>query len=320
VLDGKVGIHDKQFVYELDFKPQTDGKPFVEELWARRKVGYLLDQIRINGEQKELVDEVVRLAKGYGITTPYTSYLIMPDAPVELASAEASTVSGRLRRGYYAPPALNQSGFGGGGRAEGHSQERLEDFAKRLQKKEGELGNKRGAYQDETFARLPADRPDSDSNVAATRPAAQAAQERFADAKRLKSTLDKARWNYEQGKLLENQVRKLGVDLSVSTKDLKNQSQIQATAIRRVAKRNCMEFGGVWIDEAFTERTPTLSIKAQSDAYFQILERQPQMKEVFQLGNHVVWITPNGTGLVIDTADGKDQMSDQEIDILFASN
>ena len=50
-------------------------------------MGYLLDQIRLNGEDKELVEEVVRLSKRYGITTPYTSYLIMPDAPLEVASA-----------------------------------------------------------------------------------------------------------------------------------------------------------------------------------------------------------------------------------------
>ena len=59
----------------------TTGKDFVEQLWARRKVGYLLDQIRVNGEKKELVDEVVALAKRYGITTPYTSYLVVPDGP-----------------------------------------------------------------------------------------------------------------------------------------------------------------------------------------------------------------------------------------------
>ena len=80
-----------------------------------------------------------------------------------------------------------------------------------------------------------------------------------------------------------------------------------------------MEIGGVWIDAAFTTSTPTVTVKAQSDAYFQILQRQPQMKDVFRLGNHVVWITPNGTGLVIDTTDGADQMTDREIDALFSS-
>src|SRR5262245_8088827 len=79
-LTGTVGKEKKEFVYELTFPEKTgDGKEFVEHLWARRKVGYLLDQIRATGENKELVAEVVNLAKKYGITTPYTSYLVVPD-------------------------------------------------------------------------------------------------------------------------------------------------------------------------------------------------------------------------------------------------
>ena len=34
---------------------------------------------------------------------------------------------------------------------------------------------------------------------------------------------------------------------------------------------------------------PTVTIKAMSPAYFRLLERQPQMREVFQLGKRVVW-------------------------------
>ena len=51
-----------------------------------------------------------------------------------------------------------------------------------------------------------------------------------------------------------------------------------------------------------------------SDAYFRILERQPEIKEVFRLGNHLVWITPSGTALVIDTSDGKEKLTDEEIE------
>src|SRR5207248_1994319 len=90
-LTGQVGKEAREFVYELTFPKSTeekDSKDFVEHLWARRKVGYLLDQIRATGENKELVAEVVSLAKKYGITTPYTSHLIVPDgvAPVVPAS------------------------------------------------------------------------------------------------------------------------------------------------------------------------------------------------------------------------------------------
>jgi Ca-activated chloride channel homolog len=51
-------------------------------LWATRKVGYLLSQIRQNGENQELVSEVVNLSTRYGILTPYTSFLVSNDSDV----------------------------------------------------------------------------------------------------------------------------------------------------------------------------------------------------------------------------------------------
>ena len=81
--------------------------------------------------------------------------------------------------------------------------------------------------------------------------------------------------------------------------------------------RNCLEINGAWIDEDFDAKMPTVIVKALSAAYFRILERQPHVKDVFKLGNHLVWVTPNGTALVVDTNDGKDKLSDAEIDQLF---
>src|SRR5262249_57213739 len=85
-LTGQVGKETREFAYDVTFPAKTvEDREFVEHLWARRKVGFLLDQIRINGEQKELMDEMLGLAKKYGIATPYTSYLVVPDAPVPVA-------------------------------------------------------------------------------------------------------------------------------------------------------------------------------------------------------------------------------------------
>jgi Ca-activated chloride channel family protein len=86
-----------------------------------------------------------------------------------------------------------------------------------------------------------------------------------------------------------------------------------------VYSRNCLEIGGVWIDEGFDPKMTTLTVKAMSDAYFRILEKQPKIKEVFQLGNHLVWVAPSGTALIIDCTDGKEQLSDEEIDKLFVA-
>jgi Ca-activated chloride channel family protein len=43
------------------------------------------------------------------------------------------------------------------------------------------------------------------------------------------------------------------------------------------------------------------------------------MKDVYRLGNHLVWVTPNGTGLVIDQDGGKDELPDADIDALFVA-
>jgi len=52
---------------------------FLPRLWAMRKVATLLEQIRMSGENAEIKDEIIRLAKKYGFVTPYTSYLAMDE-------------------------------------------------------------------------------------------------------------------------------------------------------------------------------------------------------------------------------------------------
>jgi Ca-activated chloride channel family protein len=45
-------------------------------LWATRKIGYLLKQVRLHGAEEELVEQIVALSVRYGIVTEYTSYLV----------------------------------------------------------------------------------------------------------------------------------------------------------------------------------------------------------------------------------------------------
>ena len=66
------------------------GEPFVARLWATRKIGALMEEIRRNGPNPEIVDAIVDLSMRYGIVTPYTSYLV--EEPVGMdRSAPAST-------------------------------------------------------------------------------------------------------------------------------------------------------------------------------------------------------------------------------------
>ncbi len=75
-LRGKTGSESRSFSYsDLDFPLRSESNEFLPRLWASRRVGWLIEQIRLNGPTKELKDEVVELGTRYGLVTPYTSYL-----------------------------------------------------------------------------------------------------------------------------------------------------------------------------------------------------------------------------------------------------
>jgi Ca-activated chloride channel homolog len=315
-LQGSVGKEPREFVYEVNFADRTkDEKGFVEQLWARRKVGYLLDEIRAHGENKELVQEVVSLAKKYGIATPYTSYLIVPDAPVPVAGLGRNGRTGMMM-GSMAGAGVG--GFGGPafrGAAlppqSAPAAPRLLDVAEALQRGQDGLAGKRSLVEEQKALALKGAVSKDDKGVNGYY--FRAAQEAAAR----KSVYDRARAALGQGRPEEVQAGALGVDLSIDAAKLRSQSRLTQTAVRRVAGRDCLEIGGIWIDQGFKAKMPALVVKAMSDAYFRLLDRHPQLKEVLQLGNHVVWVTPNGTALVIDTADGKEKLADADMDALF---
>jgi Ca-activated chloride channel family protein len=114
-LTGRTGAAARTFTYEnVNFPMTEDGNDFLPRIWATRRVGWLMEQIRTNGEQKELTDEIVDLGTRYGIVTPYTSYLAVEPGAV----AETVTVT-RDQRGVSTtaptnrPTAVNGR-FGGG--------------------------------------------------------------------------------------------------------------------------------------------------------------------------------------------------------------
>ena len=88
VVKGVYQGNERAFEYNVAVRPP--GKDmryvFVEKIWAIRRVGWLLDQIQLHGKSKEVIDELIRLSKTYGIMTPYTSFLA--DETTRLARTE----------------------------------------------------------------------------------------------------------------------------------------------------------------------------------------------------------------------------------------
>lgn len=78
-ISGNIKGKTVKMDFEADFPARENENAFVAKIWATRKIGYLLDQIRKNGADDELKNEIISLAKRFGILTPYTSYLVLED-------------------------------------------------------------------------------------------------------------------------------------------------------------------------------------------------------------------------------------------------
>lgn len=79
IITGYIDKEKKRFSYKIEQSFISKKNDFIPLLWAKRKIAFLLDEIRNNGEDKELINEITKLSKKYGIITPYTSYLITDD-------------------------------------------------------------------------------------------------------------------------------------------------------------------------------------------------------------------------------------------------
>ncbi|NIO49869.1 MAG: VWA domain-containing protein [Candidatus Aminicenantes bacterium] len=75
-LSGKVGKEAKRFILKDQELVQAESYNFLPRLWATRRIGYLIEEIRLQGANKELIDEVKKLGLKFGIVTPYTSFLV----------------------------------------------------------------------------------------------------------------------------------------------------------------------------------------------------------------------------------------------------
>jgi Ca-activated chloride channel family protein len=92
-LSGDANGNRQRYVYgdQLFAERSTDldgSITALPSLWATRKIGYLLQQVRLNGPEREIVDEIVKLSIRYGIVTPYTSYLVTEPTPLGIEEQE----------------------------------------------------------------------------------------------------------------------------------------------------------------------------------------------------------------------------------------
>ena len=112
-LTGSVNGRPVSYAIDTTLPAVADADDFLPRLWVTRKIGYLLDAIRLRrtdsdgGGDRELVDEVVRLSKEYGVVTPYTSFLVTDGNEPMAMNSTIMPNGGTVM--------MHGGGFGGGG-------------------------------------------------------------------------------------------------------------------------------------------------------------------------------------------------------------
>jgi Ca-activated chloride channel family protein len=98
-LTAKSGGKDVRLVFPFELPRQKVEHAYLPRLWAQRKVAELMDEIRLTGSRNpEIVNEIAKLARQYGIVTPYTSLLIAEDKDIAVARRETGVALERMAR------------------------------------------------------------------------------------------------------------------------------------------------------------------------------------------------------------------------------
>ncbi|MBW2704157.1 MAG: VWA domain-containing protein, partial [Deltaproteobacteria bacterium] len=271
-LTGHAGDKTKKFTFEGKFAKRNKDNDFIPRLWATRKIGYLLDNIRLQGQQKELVDEVIRLAKRYGIVTPYTSYLVTEDTPKVAVRGQRPIVQTkrppRRRRPRFSRPMSVGKSRGTGSSAG------LKGYGR------GGGGSMDGLAQTESVAPAPASAPMMDMAGA-----------------------DMSTRSGERAVTMAKEVKKMKTASATRADD------DEAAGLRYVAGRAFSYRGdGVWVDMRFKSGMKVLKVKYMGKAWFKLVQKSGLLKKVFGLGQKVLVVVGKNKAIEI-TADGEDSIS-----------
>ncbi len=278
-LVGEVNGKKREFVYEGTFPAERTDNTFIPRLWATRRVGFLLDEIRLRGENAELKDEVIRLSKEYGIMTPYTSYLVLEDD-----KAYEQNVIER-RSGAKMGPGGGSARLGIGGAAAPAAK------ATPAAKPDGFLAARRKSESKSAQSVVPvfSEAPAEDSMVAAKGFAA-----------------DQTRQLREGGATAASSLRTesgpQAVAMSKAIQDYKERDNTanEIETVRHVGKKVFTLLDGRWVDNTFKKEMKLVTVKFGSEEYFKLLRDKPGLKDYLALGTKVTIVLEDGTALVVE--------------------
>ncbi len=317
-LKGSAGDEVFSESFRTDFPQEAAGHDFVAPIWARRKLGYLLDQVRLNGESAEVKKELIHLARDYGIATPYTSLLVVPEKVLSARSGRLRSATPRRRATSSSMPVFG-GGFGGvGGGMAGMGGMRSNGMGMigGMGGMGGGMGGMGGGMGGMGGGMGGMGTGIIGQGRGTGRALASAPERAMGRANGSGTALDRSSAASAPVAGVPSSGKE-AIDLAQRLAELKTSVRAEASNSQRtVAGRRFRKVGEAWVDQAFKTSTPTLRLRVLGQAYFRLLARHPGLGPVFALGGRVTWVSPSGTALVVDKQ-GQDDVTDAILDRLF---
>jgi Ca-activated chloride channel family protein len=271
-LIGEVNGKKREFVYEGTFPQAQSDNIFIPRLWATRRVGFLLDEIRLRGESAELKDEVIRLSREYGIMTPYTSYLVLENEQA------------------YAQHGIDRH------KAEGRASGDDKTSGKPLY----------ATDLKEVFLESPREAAAPAISVVPLFDAADAS----AVSREATYEVKASRVHSRGGKTgvgggasaMREESGAQAVAMSKRIQEYKERdgARNEIATVKYVGKKVFTLLDGRWTDSVFKKEMKTVTVKFGSAEYFKLLTDKPELKDVLALGTKVTVVLEDGTALVVE--------------------
>ena len=272
---------------DVDFTNTAEAK-YVPSIWAGRKIAFLLDQIRANGESSEMVDEIMGLSMEHGIQTPYTSWLVNPE-DVRWRHTGRGNMPPPMERPMPVRPGL-RSGYGGGGM--------------------GGQGGRDGAER-------------SAGGAAPAAPAAQTGALEGAGVTidhsgRDLGEADEFAWQEAEtlkevsGKGATELARRNATLRETRSKD-KDRFDENVLLFRKIGERWYNRVGQFWVDERIDDKAHMTVIKYGSDAWFALVDRLPDLRTALAADKNIAVLVKDGFAVIVAENEGLETLSDDDL-------
>ena len=270
-LSGQVEGQLRTFGYDdLVFRSNAGGEVLIPRLWAQRRIGDLLNAIRLRGEDPELVESIIRLSIRYGIVTPYTSFIITEE---DIFTAQGVEDIGVMMQPTATALALQASGNNAVNAAQ-----------------------QAGGMFSSTMAATMA--PDTMFLAPSRTPLPTAALGPIGSPMPLVTgtSAPSALFGTPEPAIPQPNIVTVtpsGTPLPTPTRDpnVPTPTTVPAQTVRTVGDRTFVWRTGVWIDTTYNpeEMTPE-EIIFLSDAYFALLDADARVAEFYALGERVIFV------------------------------